>query len=124
MKFYIQTTLILLIICFIAFVTCHKNPTEHKTGTLTGTVLLEGKQDHSGITVALYKLVELDTTILRYNREYPNVGLPLSQATEFVYPPGFWRNHRLGEVAAEAKTKKDGSVTQLHNNSIYMKYTS
>ena len=47
------------------------------------------------------KLAELDTTILRYNREYPNVGFPISQATEF--------EHRLGEVAAEAKTKQDGS---------------
>ena len=63
------------------------------------------------------KLAELDTTILRYNREYPlarrvfggNVGFPISQATEFACPPGFWRNHRLGEIVAEAKTKKDGS---------------
>ena len=79
------------------------------------------------------KLAELDTTILRYNREYPlarrvfggNVGFftrrlfggPISQATEFACPPSFWRaclpgvwqNHRLGEVVAEAKTKQDGS---------------
>ena len=125
MKFYIQTTLTLLIICFIALVTCHKNPTEPKTGTLTGTVLLEGEQDHSGITVALYKLAELDTTILRYNREYPlarrlfggNVGFftrrlfggPISQATEFACPPGVWRNHRFAEVVAESKTNSDGS---------------
>ena len=101
MKFEKQAILTLLFICFIAQGTCHKNPTAPKTGTLTGTVYLEGEQDHSGITVALYKLAELDTTILRYNREYPNVGLPISQATEF--------DHRLGEVAAEAKTKKDGS---------------
>ena len=82
-------------------VSCSKSPTDSRTGSLTGTVLLEGQTNHSGITVALYKLAELDTTILRYNREYPNVGFPISQATEF--------DHRLGEVAAEAKTKKDGS---------------
>jgi len=46
-------------------------------------------------------LAELDTTILRYNREYPNVGFPISQATEF--------DHRLGEVVAESKTNSDGS---------------
>ena len=80
---------------------CTKSPTDSRTGTLTGTVFLEGEQDHSGITVALYKLAELDTTILRYNREYPNVGFPISQTTEF--------DHRLGEVVAEAKTKQDGS---------------
>ncbi len=52
MKFDIKIILAFLFICFIAFVTCHKNSTEPKTGTLTGTVLLEGEQDHSGITVA------------------------------------------------------------------------
>jgi len=40
----------------------------------------------------------------RYNREYPNVGFPISQATEFACPPAFWRDHRLGEVATESKT--------------------
>ena len=110
---------------FLFAVSCTKSPTDSRTGALTGMVVLEGQTDHSGITVALYKLAELDTTILRYNREYPlahqeqggqarrlfggNVGFPISQATEFVYPPGVWRNHRLGEVVAEAKTKQDGS---------------
>ena len=56
MKVEKQTTLTLLIICFIALVSCHKNPTEPKTGTLTGTVLLKGEQDHSGITVAFTPL--------------------------------------------------------------------
>jgi len=35
------------------------------------------------------KLAELDTTIFRYNREYPNVGFPISQATETAYPMVF-----------------------------------
>jgi len=80
-------------------------------------VLLEGQTDHSGITVALYKLAELDTTILRYNREYHNVGFftrqflggPISQASEFACPPGVWRDHRLGEVVTENKTSAVGS---------------
>ena len=150
---------------FLFAVSCSKSPTDSRTGTLTGTVLLEGQTNHSGITVAFTpldnwreirviqkiqysndvkgkdryilsngasKLAELDTTILRYNREYPlvrrvfggNVGFftrrlfggPISQATEFVYtpcfmracPPGVWRNHLLREVAAEAKTNKYG----------------
>ena len=94
---------------FLLAVSCSKSPTDSRTGSLTGTVLLEGQTNHSGITVALYKLAELDTTILRYNREYPNVGFPISQATEFACPPGFWRDHRLSEVVAEAKTKQNGS---------------
>jgi len=58
-----------MLVCLLGQVTCYKNPTAPNTGTLTGTVLLEGQTDHSGITVGLYKLAELDTTILRYNRE-------------------------------------------------------
>ena len=89
-------------VLFVLFaVSCSKSPTDSRTGTLTGTVLLEGQTDHSGITVTLYKLAELDTTILRYNREYPNVGFPISQATEF--------DHRMGELVAESKTGVDGS---------------
>ena len=94
---------------FLFAVSCSKQPTSPETGSLTGTVLLEGQTNHSGITVALYKLAELDTTILRYNREYPNVGFPISQATEFACPPGVWRNHRFAEVVAETKTKADGT---------------
>jgi len=96
MKIKYLTIPILLLLC-----ACGKSPTGPETGTLTGTILLEGQQDHSGVTVALYKLAELDTTILRYNREYPNVRFPISQATEF--------DHRLGEVIAESKTNADGS---------------
>ena len=90
-------------VLFVLFaVSCSNSPTNQEpSGTLTGTVKLEGQTNHSGVTVSLYKLAELDTTILRYNREYPNVGFPISQATEF--------DHRLGEVVAEAKTKQDGS---------------
>jgi len=45
---------------------------------------------------------KLDTTILSYNREYPNVGFPISRATEF--------DHRLGEVVAESKTGSGDSL--------------
>jgi len=38
----------------LIILSCAKSPTEHKTGTITGTVYLEGEQDHSNITVALY----------------------------------------------------------------------
>jgi len=89
------------LLLILLFVYCSKQSTSPEMVTLTGTVKLEGQQDHSGISVALYKLAELDTTILRYNREYPNVGFPISQATEF--------DHRLGEMVAESKTNSDGS---------------
>jgi len=64
MNLYKQTILTLLLLYFVNYVSCHKAPTAPNTGILTGTVLLEGEQDYTGITVALYKLAELDTTIL------------------------------------------------------------
>ena len=73
---------------------------------------MEEETNHAGITVALYKLAELDTTILRYNREYPNVGFPISQATEFACPVRDKisnRDHRLSEVVVESNTGADGS---------------
>ncbi len=57
--------------------------------------------ENSTLSNGAGKLAELDTTILRYNREYPNVGFPISQATEF--------DHRVGEVVAESKTSSEGS---------------
>jgi hypothetical protein len=44
-------TFLLLVLLAIS---CTKSPTDSRTGTLIGIVLLEGEQDHSGITVALY----------------------------------------------------------------------
>jgi len=49
----LQNSRIFLLLVLLAVV-CHKNPTAPNIGTLTGTVLLEGQTDHSGISVALY----------------------------------------------------------------------
>jgi hypothetical protein len=62
---------------------------------------LEGQSDHSGVTVALYALAALDTMVQRMNREFPMVGIPISQATEF--------DHRLAEPVYQTQTMADGS---------------
>lgn len=64
-------------------ITCSKSPSENETVVFTGTVTLEGKQDHSGVTVSLYKPVELDTALVRINQQYPQIGVQISQETEF-----------------------------------------
>ena len=51
---------------------------------------LEGQENHSGVTVALYNLVEPDTAVVRLQKEFPFVGVPISQQTEF--------DHRLAEL--------------------------
>jgi len=62
MKLDKQSIFTLLALFIITQRWCHKNPSSPNTGTLIGTVLLEGqpvcagRQDHSGITVALTPL--------------------------------------------------------------------
>ena len=51
--------------------------------------------------MALYALAELDTVVVRMNKEFPMVGIPISQATEF--------DHRLGKPIYQTQTKADGS---------------
>jgi hypothetical protein len=60
---------------------CTKQPTSPDTFSLSGTVHLEGEEDHSGVTVALYELVELDTAVVRMQKEFPFVGVPISRLT-------------------------------------------
>lgn len=57
--------------------------------------------DYSEITVALYGLAVLDTTIVRINQGYPNIGVQISQETEF--------EHRLQNPVVMTATAADGS---------------
>jgi len=75
--------------------------TEPQTGSLTGTVNLEGETDHSGITLGIYELVTLDTTITRINNEYPHIGIKISQHTEF--------DHRFGNLTKYSQTDAYGN---------------
>jgi hypothetical protein len=79
---------------------CSKNPTNPDTFSLSGTVHLEGQEDNGGVTVALYNLVESDTAVVRLQKEFPFVGVPISQQTEF--------DHRLAEAVYATKTRTDG----------------
>jgi len=69
--------------------------------TISGTVTLEGETDHSGVTIALYKPVELDTALVRINQQYPNIGVQISQETEF--------DHREHTPIYTTLSKADGS---------------
>jgi hypothetical protein len=39
--------------------------------------------DYAGVTVALYKTAVLDTTLVRINQQYPQIGVQITQETEF-----------------------------------------
>ena len=98
---------LLIILCLNG---CNK-PSSSTTGSLTGTVTLLNDSgeptnepvDYSEITVALYELAKLDTTLVRINRESPNIGIKINQDTEF--------DHRLQNPVAITQTDGIGRFT-------------
>ena len=78
-----------------------------KTGILKGKVILVNDSgdslldpmDFAGATVALYEPAVLDSTITRINREYPGIGVIISQATDF--------DHRYQEPVAQSVSTAD-----------------
>jgi len=101
---------------------CSKNGTESNDNTITvsGKVTLEGQSDHSGVTVRLYKPVTLDTALVRINRQYPNIGVQISQETEFDHreqtasystttnASGDWRIEKVEKGSYNVVAEKNG----------------
>jgi parallel beta-helix repeat protein len=77
------------------------SPTGTPKGNLAGMVNLEGLSDHSNIIIALYDLAYLDTTIVRINNQYPQIGVHINQHTEF--------DHRLQSPIKTTETLADGN---------------
>lgn len=102
-----------LIIALLVFVglMCMNSCTKVSTGSLCGKVVLENDSedpandpvDYSGITVALYEIPELDTTITRINTEYPQTGVQISTETQF--------DHRDYSPLRSTQTTGDGSYS-------------
>jgi len=91
---------------------CSKSPTDSKGLSIAGSVKLEGQSEYSG-TVADFGLRILDFGLQmgrdvknrqgwsRMVKEFPMVGIPISQATEF--------DHCLAKPIYQTQTKADGS---------------
>ena len=63
--------------CFLLIITLSFCTTEPQTGSLTGTINLEGQSDHSGIIIGIYELAELDPDIVEANPKWPHIGVIL-----------------------------------------------
>lgn len=74
-----------LLFSFVLINSCSDSTSTSSSDTVTfsGTVTLEGETVHSGVTISLYETVELDTALMRINQQYPNIGVQISQETEF-----------------------------------------
>ncbi|MFA6726211.1 MAG: right-handed parallel beta-helix repeat-containing protein [Candidatus Cloacimonadaceae bacterium] len=84
---YILISIIVLIFAFL----CNSCSTNADKGTISGIVMLVNDSDnpslnpvdYAGVTVALYKTAVLDTTLVRINQQYPQIGVQITQETEF-----------------------------------------
>jgi len=100
-----------LIVLIFAFL-CNSCSTKANKGTISGTVTLfndipglyiENPMDFSGVTVALYKTAVLDTTLVRINQQYPQIGVQITQETEF--------DHRNFDPIKVVTTDADGKFS-------------
>ncbi|MDD4309242.1 MAG: hypothetical protein PHO32_02580, partial [Candidatus Cloacimonetes bacterium] len=100
--------LVILMLITLSNWSCSSS-TEPKSGSLTGNIVLindSGNQelepaDFAGITVAIYPLVVMDTTLVRLNTRYPTIGIQINQKTEF--------DHRENNSILSTQTSGDGS---------------
>ncbi|KAA3617042.1 MAG: hypothetical protein D8M58_04400 [Calditrichaeota bacterium] len=103
--FLLLSIKLLLISAFI--LSCSESVSNNEV-TFSGTVTLEGETDFSGVTVSLYEPVELDTALVRINEQYPNIGVQISQETEFDHRAVDSFDNPL-EAVATTTTSADGS---------------
>ena len=73
----LRSSVLSFVIFILSFLltTCSTSTNSDKQVVFSGTVTLEGETDFSGVTVSLYNMVELDTTLVRINQEYPNMPI-------------------------------------------------
>ncbi len=100
----------IMILVMIMLCSCDSSTEPENTGTISGSVQLQDDAmtkavvtDYSGVRVAVYSLAILDTTIVRINTEHPNIGLIISQETEF--------DHRLQSPVATSMTDASGAFS-------------
>jgi len=123
-----STSIILLsmLLLFSILLQSCSHSTKPSTGKLTGSVLLTNDTgnalndpvDFSGINVALYRAVTLDTALVRINEDHPAIGIQISQETEF--------DHRLQSPSYIVQTHADGTfsisgITKGRYNLVLMK---
>lgn len=94
--------LVFNVLSLILILSCSKdgNGPDNNTVTVSGKVTLEGLSDYSGVTVSLYAPVTLNPEIAAINQQYPNIGVKISQETEF--------DHRAQTAAYSAATNAAG----------------
>lgn len=95
MKYFLLSLAVLLLL-----LSCDSSTSSSEKGDLTGSIFLENMDDHSGITIELYNLADLDPEIVKINNEYPNIGVIVNQQTDF--------DHRVESPISSTSTDNNG----------------
>ena len=96
----IKTFSYFFLLSFFCFLISFCSNTGPQSGSLSGTINLEGQSDHSGIIIGIYELAELDPDIVEANTNWPHIGIIINQHTEF--------DHRFGTLVKTGETDASG----------------
>ncbi|MBD3385902.1 hypothetical protein GF407_13370, partial [candidate division KSB1 bacterium] len=91
----------IIIIILITYLSCSKSPTEPEKKVITGTVYLEGKTNHSGVKIGIYRHIDKNDTLQSFQEEYPSVG------SDRIKDIGF--DHRSAKELKYTLTNRNGS---------------
>lgn len=89
-KIVSRVLLCVILAAFLTLLTCCHS-TKPKQGLISGSIVLINDSgnsandpvDFSGVTVELYELASIDSTLLRIKGAYPNIGGEINQQSEF-----------------------------------------
>ena len=70
-----KNKILIFILCSLILASLISCTTEPQSGSLSGTIQLQGEADHSGITLAIYQLSTLDPDIVEANQKWPHIGV-------------------------------------------------
>jgi len=99
MKFY-KNALFFSFFLFPLILLISCTSTGPQTGSLSGTINLEGQADHSGIVIGIYEPADLDPDIVEANTNWPHIGVIINQHTEF--------DHRFSTLLKTGETDASG----------------
>lgn len=104
----LQTCLVVFLLLSFFLLSCSES-TDPMRGSVTGKVILiddsgvNGSliRDSAGVTIAIYKETIVDTTVSRINQSYPQIGVQVSQYSEF--------DHRNSQPVGYTVSGADGT---------------
>jgi nitrous oxidase accessory protein NosD len=89
-------------------------------------VTLAGQTDHSGVVIKIFEPIKIDTSYININNKYTNIGLPVTQKTEFLWwdaqpkyqtttgSDGKWKIEGVKDAKYHIAAEKAGYGVSIH----------